>query len=862
MTKQPYGETLPFREAMRKFRNAGGKTRIAIFKPLAAENDAVYRELEECLSKEHCTAVVDYIFLFSHEALFNDYIDILLLPEAALMACDDYENVKDYIKNGGAVIICGSDMLMQQDTDVRMAGFTNPFGITREESDDPLFSYKLCCAHIGLKPYISDVKPTQGQFDADFVRDVPTGMFDITLPRDGVKCNTTSDKRAPEPSRGTVFSERYEVTRNYEILSGYDAFGRRLTTALNYAQNWETGARLCVFPSDYYMSNENPYREQLLKSAVSFCLNKVIVSECMPRYVCYRDGETPQIDYTIQSRAKQEQTVSVQLRISAEAQVFEVHCEHVIPPMGEVSGTAEWEGAVFDSDIYTVEVRAYGGDVLLSKADNAFVIWKEAQIAQGPKVGLGDVNFLTVDGRPTFITGTNYYESHSNSHMWVRPNIAKLNADLKQMAEFGINYIRIHYHPPKWFYDFWMFSYGEVPDIYKDLGESHVPPEKYLRIFDAHIYLCQKYGIIYGGDLLTVSPSELGDPRGWGQAHDYCMCGEKLAAQKEFLDALIPRYLNVPGISWDIFNEPFTILLPVLAANFSKEVVVWVQKIKDHMRTLGDTHPITVGDCVTGFFPFLKSFPEVADYLSPHMYWNTVKNQIHKDYNRIRLNQECWMDSPATPEGDQEQLCKMKVAITDTLRFGFAGFAPWQWTGQLAMWQDKGTYSGEVWDDKLGCCVRHDATLKPSGRFYKDFIRLYRDLDLRHFVEDNKIETTAGVVTLQDVDSCAIGDCYLKLEAEGKLLRGIAKGSAATPEYSFIADDSECSVLFDLTGEKTYVKADAPCTLTIQANGKPIAAKLTDGKIAEEIGTIVAGELRIAIEDWMTYYWLEVTERK
>ena len=42
-----------------------------------------------------------------------------------------------------------------------------------------------------------------------------------------------------------------------------------------------------------------------------------------------------------------------------------------------------------------------------------------------------------------------------------------------------------------------------------------MPDEAAWRTFDAFIYLCQKLGIAYGGDLFTLVPEEMGDPRGW-----------------------------------------------------------------------------------------------------------------------------------------------------------------------------------------------------------------------------------------------------------------------------------------------------------------------------------------------------------
>ncbi len=42
-------------------------------------------------------------------------------------------------------------------------------------------------------------------------------------------------------------------------------------------------------------------------------------------------------------------------------------------------------------------------------------------------------------------------------------------------------------------------------------------------------------GIIYGGDLFTLIPAEMGDPRGWMHIQDYIWFDDKIECQKEFL---------------------------------------------------------------------------------------------------------------------------------------------------------------------------------------------------------------------------------------------------------------------------------------------------------------------------------------
>jgi hypothetical protein len=838
------------------FKNEQKLCRIAIFKSDTVANNHFYDILYKIFSKKNHVEIVDLFFLYSYEGLHNDTIDILIIPEVDSLLPVLCYRIEGFLRWGGAVIIAGNDMLMQKKNyedvrKIRESNFNNVFSF----EDDPHTYFRGTIGVLGIKPYIADIDPINVKFDTDFIQNVPQGMIKFDLYRDGAGCNTTSNVKTPFPFAGCAFPERYEVLRNYDIAVGYDGLGRKTNSAVTFAGNWETGARMCVFPStgqNSFFDPANPYCESVLEGAVDFCKNKIIVNYVMPRYVCYREGEIPYIDYKIRSFHKNEEIFDAEITISADGKkiYFEKNTCRV-EAKGEIAGTIVWDAGTFKYDIYEIEVKAVKNGKTLSKGVNAFVIWNADVIKKSIEIK-NDGTFFNINNRKTVVLGTNYYESNTNAHMWVMPNIFKLNSDLKQMADFGINYIRIHYHHPKWFFDFWKQRYGEVPEIFNDLGNHYLPSEKYLRIFDAHIYLCQKYKIIYGGDLFTLIPEEMGDPRGWYGAVDFCTLESKLEAQKEFLRLLIPRYKDVPGISWDIINEPYINNDVDIQEKFHKVLSAWEAKIKAYMLELGEKHLITVGNDLSGLRE-IGSYTGAGDYLSPHgsSYW--------KEYKGPQIAQETYMDRPFTPEGEQSQLERMKKLIIDTFRKGMAGFAPWQWTGQLAMWQSIGTHHGENWDDMLGCCVRHDATVKPAGRFYRDFIRLFHGLNLITYEGNNRIEAKEGEIQFIDTDKVKNGDCYFSLRKEGDVVKGIAKSYYKGEKYSIETNVSDASVFFDFTEKGgVYIKADEACVIKIVLPEKVKKAYLTDGLMEEQIDVENSGEIKINILPWQTYYWFKL----
>jgi len=846
------GKTMTnFLEVIKRFRSEG-KTNIAIFKPHSSLNKGLYSDLCRELSSKGCAMIVDRVFLQSYEAMKKNLVDILVVPELSELDYFDFGHIWEFVHKGGALILSGSDLFMRSRT------FKGTLIEMWVKDETELTFYRKTVAHLGIKPYIADVSPNRVKIDGDFVQGVPKGLIDIEIPPIGAKFNTSSDVRDPAPICGTAFPERYEVLRNYEVVTGCDELGRRLNAAVTFAQNWETGARLCLFASNAkgsFMDSKMSYFSPLLDAAARFCQKKVMISFCMPDYACYRDGEHVRVKYAVKSYSIHPEKFSVEVMISGGEDKYLKVNSHEASAGEELMGEVFWMPLSFKTDYYNISVRVISDGKLISKAENGFVVWKKDVIARGPNIAV-DGEYFTLNGKRTVLTGINYYESHLGSSMWVRPNVAKLRADLEEMARFGINYLRIHYHHAKWFYDYYMNAAGVVPEQYREFGDSYLPTETILRTFDAHIYLCQRYGIIYGGDLFTLRPEEMGDPRGWISVQDYMWIEEKFECQKEFLKLLIPRYTEVPAVAWDIYNEPLG-SVDEAVEEFNAQFNLWASKIKAYMRELGDTHPITVGDLFG-----TDTYTNVADYLSPHGNFRKAAS-LKVDSGKPEIFQEVWIERPFTPEGDMLQLGDMKQALTDTFRTGLAGFAPWQWTAQLCMWQDEGTFAGENWDDYLGCCVRHDGTIKPSGRFYSDFITLIGDLE---FLKSTKrqITTDKGILIIKSAQEVSRGDHYCILSNGGSVLRGVARGCSENEDYRVTADKG-CDVWFRFcedNGKSDYVKADGPCRLFIRTTREPKEVALCD-RYGTNLELQVpfrreGGGILVDIIDWQVYYWLKL----
>ena len=114
--------------------------------------------------------------------------------------------------------------------------------------------------------------------------------------------------------------------------------------------------------------------------------------------------------------------------------------------------------------------------------------------------------------------------------MWIRPNIAKLADDLRQMQDSGINYIRIHYHHAKWFLDYLKNVTGRVPDYYRNRRKF---PSRLNGSYGflTRIFICAKIWDYLRRGPFTLIPEKWGT-RGWFGVQDYLWFPEKRRWQK------------------------------------------------------------------------------------------------------------------------------------------------------------------------------------------------------------------------------------------------------------------------------------------------------------------------------------------
>ncbi len=714
-------------EKKRQLRQNSHRFRIGIFReegfPTQGVPEGLTPEwLKEVLANGNFIVFLDELEIRTYSLVRSELLDMIVLPYGEAFPQMAFRILKKYLQEGGCLLTTGGRPFWKP---IRKEN-----GQWKVEECDP---YDRYLSELGIKYYQPENPPADFIFDTEFLPGCPghTGVGGRSF---GLITTTSDEYALPDPPCGNVFPERVPTRSFGAIVKGVDRYGQVVCSSVILVRNWQSGGRWCLVGAadeEHPLNPKWPYAARFLKDVVAQLASPLVLYELHPSYACYRQGEAVEVSVWTANFSPENRRATLGLTIFTEEGT--VHqMEKKLELFGSQRQSVEfrWQPGRFESDLYFVEVRLYDNQLLVDRRKNGFVVWNRKVLEGGPSIRLKG-NYFRIGEKDSVITGVNYYESEQGELIWLKPNIWRLAQDLKQMKHLGVNYLRPHYHHSKWFRDYLKYAHrGELSEYFSVADTTPLPSERSLRIFDAIIQLCQKNGIVYGGDLFTLVPEEMGDPRGWAGVFERCCDPEKIALQIEFLKILAQRYKDVPGISWDLWNEPENF-------PFTECLYPWVAKVKDALRESGDQHPITVGASLG------VEESSAVDYISYHCF--EISDELGKrPRQKPFILQEVWMDEDSSLEGDRRQCERLIRNFHRALKAGAAGFAPWSWTRQARLWNNNRRFPGERWDDELGCCVREDMSIKPAGYAYQDLIVLVSQITLAEKIAEGRFQTSTG----------------------------------------------------------------------------------------------------------------------
>lgn len=270
-------------------------------------------------------------------------------------------------------------------------------------------------------------------------------------------------------------------------------------------------------------------RERLLIQVMERIVQKVYLHSLRTDLACYEKGERAVISVEAVNFGAHPVTARVAIKVSR--QTTSRH-EVALQPGETKTLVATVDTSKLQGDFHPVQAELWLEGKPVDTIESAFCLRDEAVIARGPKVGWKD-NYLTIDGQPATLVGTNqtgmmFFSANENPAVWER--------DFRLMAQHNIRILRILHFSPF------------AKDGYKGLGHHSpldllpLPPARLQRQMDAIVQLAQKHGIVI---FLSL--------------HDWLgvvLSDEELQAQRAWNRFWAERYCNVPGILYDIQNEP------------------------------------------------------------------------------------------------------------------------------------------------------------------------------------------------------------------------------------------------------------------------------------------------------------------
>jgi len=673
---------------------SGNKFKIAIFKENGFPNSGIPvlltpEWLYNSLNKRFPVTYLDFFQLTDRKYLNSGNFDLLILPYGEVFPYDAFASIKEYLSEGGGLL--------------NVAG--RPFWIAAKKDNnkwkkldipDP---YKAFLSPLGIKYYESLDKPDIG----------------LTV--------TTSLGITPiVPTHGNIFPYRIPVRKFYfleQVNNGRNKYQPVIIKCWRnpyLEQSRDIPRKWCLIGQrgeGHILNPKNPSAKKNLLTIIDYLSCPVILYELETDLAAYYQKEKVNISVKILNFGKIKEEYVIDFKISDNK--GEIVDEKSIPIQVDCGKTLIlneiWQPKEFKSDFYKVAAILKKGGSILDKEENGFVAINEKILKSGPLIQVEGRRFL-INGKFSLLLGVNYYESELGELMWVKPNILKIKKDFESMRNLGINSTRIHYHHSKWFRDYYSQIIKQDIDPYLKVTDiTALPSERSLRILDAIIQLAQKQGLIFCMDIFSLVPEEMGNPIGWLGLKERIINKKKIAVQKSFIELISRRYKNVPGVTWDLWNEP---RLDKTDYPLLKE---WSRQIKEVFRRNGDSHPITIGDDSSLYLL------DTLDYASIHTY-KPEKFTFLKDLSKPFIFQEVWDESGCSLNDEMGQAERLKSSFNAFLKTEAAGFFPWQWTRQSRLWDNIG--DAERWDDELGVCVRDDGSLKPAGGIYSLLIKKHQ----------------------------------------------------------------------------------------------------------------------------------------
>lgn len=321
---------------------------------------------------------------------------------------------------------------------------------------------------------------------------------------------------------------------------------------------------------------------------------------------------------------------------------------------------------------------------------NGFWVSEHKSIATGPKLGVkGD--FLSLDGKPFFPVGTNYFTTEENGWDFSGPRNAWVwEKDFADMEAHGVSFVRT---------GVWM---NNAKFIDPATGGAN---ERFLRNLEAFLLCAQEHHIAVNFTFFAFSPRSgvpATNPAGSAGATDAVapnpyLDPEAVAAEKAYVHSVVERFKDVPWLSWDLINEPsYSNPKHIFSGNYPNgdpvELAAWRKWLGDRYVTLA-----RLSDAWSVPAETLGSFDTIPMVSLADMHYDRTRNpdQIRAlDYNLFAQDMfSGWVRQMVATIRSSSPVQLVDVGqdeggVTDRVLNQFYGGAGVSFTTNHTYWQD------------------------------------------------------------------------------------------------------------------------------------------------------------------------------
>lgn len=330
-------------------------------------------------------------------------------------------------------------------------------------------------------------------------------------------------------SNSPVFPDVY--SRWIPLLTAVDAWDRPRGPVGALVHNFAgpyARASWAVFgvTNEDLFDGRRPALDRLLVATIRRLCAPLFLHDLKTDLACYRQGEpvTLSVVAVTSPQVRKQAVVRFDLDDHPLARV-------PVPADPAAPVTYRWSPESFARDFYRVKAVLEVDGAPVDECETGFVVWNEDVVRSGPTVGQRN-SYFTFREKPTFLCGTNqtgmmWYSANENPLVWER--------DFQKMSDCGINVLRLLH------FSAFARETGRARRPFSAL-DLRTHPLDTRRKTDAMVQLAQKHDLVL---FLTL--------------HDWigvALTDEELKAEREWARFWAGRYRHVPGLLFDIQNEP------------------------------------------------------------------------------------------------------------------------------------------------------------------------------------------------------------------------------------------------------------------------------------------------------------------